>query len=138
MLENVKCILESLFEFFINTFYYKINTYILLSCNLRFGIQKKQQQQKTKSKTITIFTISFMNSFCEIINKIWWRTCHKSCSINKFYFVRNSSKILITIFISFFISFSIATEKVLCFSVISLKHSNWPLNSFANTFIIKW
>ena len=47
LLENVKCILESLFKFFINTFYYKINTYILLSCNLRFGIKKKKQQ-KTK------------------------------------------------------------------------------------------
>ena len=35
-------------------------------------------------------------------------------------------------------SFLICTEKLLCFSVFSPKHSNLPLNSSANSLIMKW
>ena len=48
----------------------------------------------------------------------------------------NSILYVITLLLSF--SFLIGTEKVMYFSVFSPKHSNWPLNSSANSLIIKW
>ena len=35
-------------------------------------------------------------------------------------------------------SFLNGTEKVTHFCVFSPKHSNWPLNSFANSLIMRW
>ena len=62
-------------------------------------------------RTITIFTFNFMNFFWEIINKIWLRTCHKSSTGNKFYFVRYSDNTFITIFINICYFFSYWNKK---------------------------
>ena len=35
-------------------------------------------------------------------------------------------------------SFLIGTEKIIHLFVFSPKHSNWPLNSFANSLIMRW
>ena len=53
-------------------------------------------------KAIARFRFNFMNSLCEIVNKIWWSSCHKSCTINKVDFLRYSYNTSITIFINFY------------------------------------
>ena len=103
---------------FLNYFYYKIKIYDSLNCRWHFRIQKKKKEKRRKKerkerkeKTIAIFNFNFVNSFCKIINKIWKWTCHKFCTINKFYFVRYCYIIFIDIFINFLNFFSIGIEK---------------------------
>ena len=74
----------------LNNLYGKINIYIFYQIILDTFIF---------TKTITNFPINFLNSFCGISTRLYWN-CHKSCIINKFYFVTYSDKTFITIFIN--------------------------------------
>ena len=59
-------------------------------------------------KLIANFAFNFVNSFWEIIDKIWEWTLHKSCTFNKFYFLGWRYNTFITMFINlcnFFVIF---------------------------------
>ena len=84
------------FNVFLNNFYCKMYIYVLLNFPWQFRIQE----------TMTIFSFNFANFFFEITKKTWKWSWHKSCTINRFYFVRysrNSSINILTSFCNFFL-----------------------------------
>ena len=73
-----------------------------------------------------VFKFDFMNSFCEIINKIWKWPCLKPCAVIELLSVRY---VFFYIFTNSFNFFFIGNEKVMYFSVSSPKYVNCPSNS---------
>ena len=59
-----------------------------------------------------VFTFNFINPFSKIIDKFWSWACHKSCTVNKFYFIRYGFCNFFYIFVFLFFNWS-SISKVL-------------------------
>ena len=99
-----------------------------------FGTEVYNKMIKWHSDLIFFLSIHVLQPLLLISDKL----STKSDNLLDMYLQLSINFILYVIVLPLSRSFLIGTEKVIYFSVFSPKHSNWPLNSSANSLIIKW